>query len=246
MNLRTNGERSFQKVGGDATAWLTVGVFALCVLCSARVTATELVVNGGFETGTLVGWTVTGGGAWNINNGTYDPQGPSTPLAPISGSFDAVGDQTGPSLTLLSSSILLPSVITSASLSWMDRIQNWATTFDANQRFAVSIIDASNTVHQIFSTMPGDNAQQLGPNARSFDVTALLQSLAGQTINLQFADQATYFYNTITVDNISLQVSGQSVPDAGSSALLLILSLMGLGFVGCVQSRRSQLVLRHC
>jgi hypothetical protein len=94
--------------------------------------------------------------------------------------------------------------------------------------------------------MPGDTAQQLGPNSRSFDVTALLQSLAGQTINLQFADQATYFYNTITVDNISLQVSGQSVPDAGSSALLLILSLMGLGFVGCVQSRRSQLVLRHC
>ncbi len=50
---------------------------------------TNLIVNGGFETGNFSGWTLqnTGSGTFVINNGTYDPASPDGPLPPYDGAY---------------------------------------------------------------------------------------------------------------------------------------------------------------
>ena len=73
--------------------WIGLLLGGLAGLSSAPASAQGWVVNGDFETGDFTGWSVANSGAsggWAINNGTYDPIGPATPLAPISGDFDAM------------------------------------------------------------------------------------------------------------------------------------------------------------
>lgn len=176
----------------------------------------QFIVNGDFETGDFSGWAVTnsGSGAWKINDGKLKPGGPGTPLPPISGSFDAVATQSGPGLRILSRSFVVPENITSAVLSWSDRIRNYATTFsDPNQEWRVELIDtAGNTIQEVFSTNPGDPLQQIGPNHRSFDLTALLQSLAGQTVAVSFEQQDNLGFFNVTLDDVSLEIeTGVSV-----------------------------------
>jgi hypothetical protein len=174
----------------------------------------ELVTNGGFESG-FTGWTVTvQGGSWGINNGTVDPAGPGLPTAPISGTADALAQQTGPSRLILSEPITVPANITSAILSWSDRIRNHHTAFsDPNQEWRVRVLDASNNVlATVFSTNPGDPLQQLGPNRRSFDLTSLLQGRAGQTIRLSFEVEDNLFFFNVNLDDVSLLVTSGATP----------------------------------
>jgi hypothetical protein len=178
---------------------------------STTPTGTELVTNGGFETGGFAGWTIsnTGSGAWVINNGSGDPLGPTGPLPPITGSYDAVAVQSGPSLLVLSNPIVVPAGVSSATFSWSDRILNWAPNFsDPNQEWRVRILDAGGgLIQQVYSTNPGDVLQQFGPNQRSFNVTSLLQSLAGQTIRLSFELESNLGYFNVALDNVSLRVT---------------------------------------
>src|SRR5206468_7568646 len=134
-----------------------------------------------------------------------DPASPANPQSPITGSFDAFSDSTGPGLRNLFQSFTVPATVGRATLSWSDRIQNFANAFqDPNQEFRVQILDAANTVLQtVFSTNPGDPLFQNGPNNRSFDVTPLLQSRAGQTLRLRFEEQDNLSFFNVTLDNIS-------------------------------------------
>lgn len=191
----------------------------------------ELVTNGGFETGTFAGWTNTGAGSglgYTINNGGFDPFGPATPLAPISGGFDAVSSQTGVGLNTLSQLVTLPGVVRAMTLSWDDRIQNWANAFsDPNQEFRASLFTGGGAlIGTLFSTNPGDALIQLGPNARSFNVTALLAPFAGQMIELRFAQQDNLNFFNVTIDNVSLS----SIPVPGTFAILGA-SVLGLGML---------------
>ena len=185
--------------------------------------ATELITNGGFETGDFTGWTLadTGSGNWSINDGTFDPDGPGDALPPISGNFDAITAQAGPGLHLLSESIGVPSNIQSAVLSWSDRIRNDASEFsDPNQEWRVLILDSSgNLIQEIFSTDPGDPLQQIGPNNRSFDITSLLQSLEGEQIRLSFEEQNDSGFFNVTLDDVSLQLeTGSPTPAPAPSS----------------------------
>src|SRR5262249_4908263 len=131
-----------------------------------------------------------------------------TPLAPIAGSFDAVFTQTGASTGLLSEAFVVPANITSATLSWADRIQNFASVFsDPNQEWRVRILDAAgNPLQEVYSTNPGDPLVQLGPNRRSFDLTSLLRGLTGQSVRLSFELQDNLFFFNATLDDVSLRV----------------------------------------
>lgn len=173
--------------------------------------STELVTNGDFETGDLTGWTLfnAGNGTWTINDGTFDPPGPSSALPPIAGNFDVVSNQGGPGVHILSEPIVVPVGISSATLSWSDRIRNWASDFsDPNQEWRVLILDSvGGLIQEVFSTEPGDALQQVGPNNRSFDLTSLLQSLAGQTIHLSFQQEDNLDFFNVSLDDVSLQVA---------------------------------------
>ncbi len=193
-------------------------------LCSAvvnyTVTATdncgipgppvEYISNGDFETGTLAGWTpmVTGAGMFTINDGTPVPDGPGTATAPINGSFDLLSQQNNPSTHMVSQPIVVPAGVAAATVSWNDRIRNHHTVFDDPlQEFKVEILDAGMLpIQEIFSTNPGDPLIQIGPNARSFDLTALLQTLGGQTIYLSFFQNTQLFFFNVNLDDISLTI----------------------------------------
>jgi extracellular elastinolytic metalloproteinase len=182
------------------------------------VAGNNLITNGGFENGSLSGWTAsaTGQNGWQINNGTFDPVSPANPLAPISGSFDVVSDTTAPGTRFLYQSFVVPANVTQATLSWSDRIQNFASVFlDPTQEFRVLLTDsAGNVLQTVYSTNPGDTLIQTGPNNRSFDVTPLLQARAGQTLRLRFEEQDSQFYMNVTLDNISLSVATGAAPAA--------------------------------
>ena len=178
---------------------------------SATDSTTDVIVNGGFETGDLTGWSLstTNSANWQINDGTLDPPGPGLPTAPISGSFDVVSTQSGSGVALLSESFVVPSGLTSAVLSWSDRIQNFANRFDDPlQEWRVLVLDNSgNLIQEVFSTAPGDPLTQMGPNPRSFDLTSLFQSLAGQEIAVSFEQQSQFFFMNVSLDDVSLSIS---------------------------------------
>jgi len=220
----------------------------------------EQIVNGGFETGTFAGWTIqtqTGFGGWFINDGTFVTISPLGSIVPISGGFDALTDQIGPDVNMLSEPFTVPSGVQTASVSWNDRIFNWANVFsDPNQEVRVEIRDSTGTIvlGTIFDTNPGDTLQQPGPNARSFDITTLMQSLEGQTVRLCFTEEDDLLFFNYVIDDVSLTidtmiVGGELLPIETTSLLLagaqsfswmipVVLSVLGIGLF--VVSRKSE------
>ncbi|QQX78099.1 MULTISPECIES: HYR domain-containing protein [Aequorivita] len=182
--------------------------------CSGGAT-TEYIQNGGFETGDFSGWSVvdSGSGSYYLNDGTYTPISGAGALAPISGNFDVVTDQSGPGLHLLSQPFTVPSDVQSAIVSWNDRIRNNAGVFsDPNQEFRVDLVDASmNVIQEVYSTNPGDPSTQIGPNFRQYDLTALLQTLSGQVVSLRFSEQDDLGNFNLTLDDISFVIENINI-----------------------------------
>ena len=167
------------------------------------------ITNGDFETGDTTGWTEfdssTDLNGWDMNNGTFDPPGSATPLAPLGGRWDVVSRQSGPGTRSLTQTFRVPAGIAAAQLSWLDRIQSFAPLGDPDQEFRVQFRTTSDVlIAEIYSTDAGDPAIQIGPNSRSFDVTALLKSLAGQTVKLVFEERDVLNFFNISLDDIRL------------------------------------------
>lgn len=186
-------------------------IAALSLMIPAAQAQIEHITNGGFETGDFTGWTISnsGSGAWVINDGSVNPPGPGAPLAPISGSFDAISIQGGPGLHLASECVAVPTNVTSAILSWDDRIRNHAGSFsDPNQEWRVLLLDESGAeLAEIYSTNPGDDLIQVGPNSNSADITALLQAHEGESVCVSFEEQDNLFYFNVSLDNVSLLIT---------------------------------------
>ena len=208
------------------------GALALVLVAgmtSPAFALTEHITNGGFETGTFEDWTIIeeGAGNWFINDGTLSLSFSGT-SPPISGSFDAATDQDFISKNMLSEPFTVPAGITSANVSWDDRIYNSQVFSDPNQEARVEIRNASGdaVLATIWSTDPGDDSIQVGPNSRSFDITTTLQSLEGQDVRLCITQEDNQGLFNYIVDNISLttdteqQVAGELLP-LDSTALLI-------------------------
>ncbi len=187
---------------------------ALCLLLGVPVLAgavtMETIENGGFETGDFTGWTVTdsGAGAWVINDGTFDPIGPGEPLPPISGSYDALSHQPGPGLHILTEPLLIPKNVNSAVLSWADRIRNHDEVYmEHNQEWRVLLRDlAGGFIQEVFSTNPGDDLMQIGPNFRSFDLTATAKEREGEEIVVSFEEEDDQLWFNSTLDDVSFVI----------------------------------------
>ncbi|GLX84192.1 hypothetical protein tloyanaT_04440 [Thalassotalea loyana] len=204
--------------------------FALAFTGSANAGLIEYVVNGDFETGNTTGWTVINSGTtWNINDGSYDPCGPALPMSPISGSYDLVSAQCGPSTASFYQDLVLSSNFDSILLSWDDRIRNHHSSFnDSSQEFKVRLYDSNlSLINEIFSTNPNDALTQIGPNNRAFDVTNILTGYAGQQVRLEFWQNTQLFHFEVNLDNISLTSTTTDVPEPSTLAIFA-LGLMGL------------------
>ena len=176
----------------------------------------EIILNGGFDTGTFTNWVKTnsGLGDWVINNGTYVPPGPGGQTPPFAGNFSALSEQTGGGTHILYQDISIPSGASSATLSWVDQIRNFAAQYTTNsQYFHVEIRGTNNSLLQIvFVTKPGDSLTN-NWTARSFDLSAF----AGQTIRIAFVESDSLNYFNVGLDNVSVQVSS---PSQGSSGII--------------------------
>lgn len=193
--------------------------------------SSEYIVNGDFEVGDFTGWNVDFWNldvdTWVINDGDVgipipEPWNLFCASEPISGIYDAISDCTaygqylGP-FSLLTQKVTLPSNISSATLSWKDRIYSFADLDpESGQFFAVGIKDDSEDLTILFFTSEDDLEEQPGPNLRSiteFEVdgtnlslTDLLQSLEGQEVTITFAVYANEGPLFVTVDDISLDI----------------------------------------
>jgi hypothetical protein len=155
-------------------------------------------------------------GSWRINDGAFVPPGPMPQaFPPLSGAYDAVCFQVGAGTKRLTSSpIVVPDNVSAASLSWLDSIRNFdflGRFEDPGQEFRVLLLDADfSLIGEIDSTNPGDAPFQFGPNARQFDITAVLQALVGQTVYLRFEVQDNLFFFNVSIDDVSLLVDDGS------------------------------------
>ena len=218
-----------------------------CVLAlalSASAGAQNVIVNGGFESGGLTGWTRN---VWSASNGDLRAATGTTgflsglpTVGANTGSFYALTDQRGPGAYELWQSFSLSNAASSATLSFYLSASNRATTIVgsslnpfggfANQHITVDLFSGSPAA---FSTGGLQNfylGSQLGVanpyGLFQFDVTSLLN--APGTYTLRFAEVDNWGYHHMAVDDVSLDVSTVPEPTtfvlfgAGMAALAIV------------------------
>jgi hypothetical protein len=167
--------------------------------------ATDLIVNGDFESGNLSGWTLVNSdsGTFVINSGGLDPSGPDGPLPAYDGAYAALSNPSGPGTFTIYQDVAIPAN-SHLTLEWVDQIRNHAPSFqDPTHEYRVEIRSLSNQVlSTIYSTNAGDALVQ-NWTERSGE----LSSFAGQTIRVAFVAQVTLNYFNVHLDDVQITQS---------------------------------------
>ena len=165
----------------------------------------EEIVNGGFETGDFTGWLIAGAtnGGFAINDGTFLPQSGDGLTPPYSGKFSAVAASSPPALSILYQDLILPTNSSCITLSWVDRIRNFAGSFATNQQFRVELQDTNSaTLVTLYASQPADP-----PLADWTQRRADVSAYAGQTVRIAFIVNASVSYLDVHLDAVSLRCS---------------------------------------
>jgi uncharacterized repeat protein (TIGR01451 family) len=170
----------------------------------------EAAVNGGFESGDMNGWrqTNTGYGGFVIANSSYVPSSPAGASPPYAGNYYAISDPIGPGHIELFQDISIPAGAMAATLSWADRILNFADYFGADQYYRVEIRTTNSVRLQIlYTTQPGD------PLLSDWTVrTCDLSPYMGSTVRVVFVEEVNPYFMNICLDSISLQLGARPIP----------------------------------
>ena len=220
---------------------LAFGVLVGFLMSGGAQASTELVANGGFETGNLSGWASSG-----LGNGTC-PDNPQDFNVSTSGSATGcfavsnpsgstyaayvMNDGTGPLDYVLSQTFSVATGTTGGIFSFDLSTLNQS---DANRTLTVSLTNQTTLASYVLyaaSTFSNDAAWQ----TISGDVSAFLAAAAGDTVLLSIDN---YIPGTWTgpaglgIDNVSIRADVSDVPEPAS------LALIGLGFIGLLSARR--------
>ncbi len=165
----------------------------------------ELLVNGGFEDGTLRGWTTVPGsyGYFAVYTATNGPISGDGRVAPLEGDFYLTVQQFGPGRHELYQTFTIPSAEAGqAELNWGDRVQNQDSDFSSQQEYRVELRSTNDLVLAVaHQTAPGDPVD--GPWVRRrLDLSAY----AGQTVRLAFVLNPTRAPLTVRLDEVSVSV----------------------------------------
>lgn len=219
----------------------SVPFFALAAF-AASAQGAELIVNGGFETGTIAGWTEINqnGGSFSATSGNTTPLTGMATVGAASGTYYAVSDQGGPGVRGLIQNFTVGAGLTT-TLSF-DMFVNDSDggpilgdgTLDSNggpKQFAsVQLLSGGagdfDTGAGVLATFYiGVDPQNNNPNpytSYSFDISSLVA--AGGTYRLRFAEVDNQLFLNQGVDNVSVQaVSGVPGPAAAASFALMAL-----------------------
>src|SRR5579864_7843436 len=154
---------------------------------------TNLIVNGGFETGSASPWSLTAG---VLNNSTAEPA--------HTGSWDAWLDGYGTTHTdTASQTVAIPSTATTATLTfWLHIDTAETTTTTAFDTLKVQVLNTSGTVLATLGTFSNLN-HATGYQQHSFS----LNSFIGQTVVIKFTGTEDVSLQTsFVLDDIALNV----------------------------------------
>lgn len=236
-------------------ALLSMAVTAALASGTAHAATTQLISNGGFETGDFTGWVVTNhaasfaGSNWFVTGGVVTPVSGFATVGPSSGSFYAVTDQSGAGTHILEQSFTVPAGATSVILQFDMFINDQSGvgplgtlldhTAGAAQHARVDIMTA---LAGAFSTAAVDIVLNVvppsvdaGPNPHPYttyvaDLTAFVAP--GSTYKLRFGEVDNQLFFHQGVDNVSIVARSNDVPEPATLALL------GLGLLGAAAGRR--------
>ncbi|KEO53064.1 PEP-CTERM sorting domain-containing protein [Thioclava pacifica] len=233
---------------------------------AAQALSVDLITNGGFESGTLSGWSTTGNSAGEtfvLNDGTpvNNPQGiPFRPppglgskldtisnssearggsIAPISGLYDTLFRPTYSGVATLTQFFTVPDEVISATFEFTARVGLFGLYSDPDHQFRVSVVDQlGDVVQEIYATATG--GVQLGngtASTLSFDLTTLLQANQGQTLGVQFALEAQTWQMNVSLDDIAMMVETPATVPLPASVWMMLAGLGLFGALGWKQRR---------
>src|SRR5947209_4223698 len=160
---------------------------------AAGGTPQNLIVNGGFESGTATPWTLTAG---VLNNSASEP--------PHSGAWDAWLDGYGTTHTdSATQTVTIPSTATTATLTfWLHIDTAETTTTTAFDKLQVQVLNSANTVLATLGTFSNLN-KAAGYSQKSFSVL----QFKGQTIKIRFlGTEDSSLQTSFVIDDVALNV----------------------------------------
>ncbi|HVD40949.1 MAG TPA: hypothetical protein VNC16_08100 [Solirubrobacterales bacterium] len=209
--------------------FLAVGAAIAAFLLIPTSAGAAAIVNGGFEAGSLEGWTTVNEPPgleafdnWFVYSGSKSPRGGAPVPPPPEGTYAAITDQGGAGTHILYQDVSLDpfyshqlsliayyrSPVTAPTTPTPDSLHTSEFGPD-NQQYRIDVIkptaniyslEASDVLGTLFATKSGD-PKELGPTTYSADLTPF----AGQTVRLRLAevDNSGNFY--AGVDAVAIQ-----------------------------------------
>jgi hypothetical protein len=208
-----------------------------------------LILNGGFETGSLIDWTVANqsgsyaGSGYYVTSATTTTQTGSATVGAKSGTYYAVSDSGGSAASILYQSFTVPSAPGIVTLSFnmfvdSDSAGSIPTTSGLNLNTIPSqygIVSLVSGTTNLFSTTTGDlenfyegvnsGADPNGYTSYSDNITSVVSG--GGTFIIRFGEVNNVDVLNMGVDNVSITYTAASTPEPAS----ILLTLAGLAVV---------------
>jgi hypothetical protein len=211
----------------------------LWIVLAASAQATELLVNGGFETGTFAGWNVQAepgsDGTIIVSSADTAPDSELPTVGPETGNFYAVTGQFGPGAYALTQSFTVATNAVEVFVTFDLFANDFAGVVDtgaldytgAPVEFATA--DLLTAAANPFSTAPGDVLENFylgadntngGPSrytTYNFNITGLVTP--GDTYQIRFGEADNQNFFSLGVDAVSVQ--DILAPEPGTFFLIL-------------------------